>query len=147
MTDNERIVAGGLSIDPVFHEFVEKELLCAIGFDSSTFWGGVEAIITDLTPVNRELLSIRDDVQGKIDEWHKARQGSEWSGSEYTGFLQKIAYLKTGKEFAEIATANVDAEIADIAGPQLVVPVSNARFAINAANARWGQLVRCFVRH
>ena len=140
MTDDKRVVAGGLSIDPIFHEFVETELLQAIGFDSSTFWGGVEAIISDLTPVNRELLSIRDDLQGKIDEWHNARQGSEWSGGEYTDFLQEIAYLKTGSEFAEIATANVDAEIAEIAGPQLVVPVSNARFAINAANARWGSL-------
>ena len=140
MTDDKRVVTGGLSVDPVFHEFVENELLRAIGFDSNSFWGGVEAIITDLTPVNRELLSIRDDIQGRIDDWHKARQGGAWPRSEYTEFLQEIAYLKTGNEFAEIATANVDAEIAEIAGPQLVVPVSNARFAINAANARWGSL-------
>lgn len=140
MSNDERRVTGGLSVDPVFHDFVESELLPAIGFDSATFWGGVEAIVNDLTPVNRELLRIRDDLQTKIDQWHQARAGSDWQHAEYVEFLTDIGYLKPMDGFPQIETENVDAEIAEIAGPQLVVPVSNARFAINAANARWGSL-------
>ena len=129
-----------LTISPVFQRFVEDELLPAIGFDSESFWGGVEAIVNDLTPVNRKLLQNRDDLQARIDKWHKSRPGSDWDHSEYYEFLKKIGYLKPVDEFPVIDTQNVDAEIAEIAGPQLVVPVSNARFAINAANARWGSL-------
>ncbi|HNP65372.1 MAG TPA: malate synthase G [Woeseiaceae bacterium] len=129
-----------LTINPVFQRFVEDELLPAIGFDSEPFWSGVEAIVDDLTPVNRELLQVRHDLQAKIDKWHKSRPGSDWDHSEYREFLKKIGYLKPVDEFPVIETQNVDAEIAGIAGPQLVVPVSNARFAINAANARWGSL-------
>ncbi|MCH7567205.1 MAG: hypothetical protein IH787_06070 [Nitrospirae bacterium] len=140
MSNDERRVTGGLSVDPVFHDFVESELLPAIGFDSATFWGGIEAIVNDLTPVNRELLRIRDDLQTKIDQWHQARAGSDWQHAEYVEFLTDIGYLKSMDGFPQIETENVDAEIAEIAGPQLVVPVSNARFAINAANARWGSL-------
>jgi len=140
MTHDERIVAGGLSIDPVFHGFVESELLPAIGFDSATFWAGVEAIFSDLTPENRELLKIRDEFQAKIDQWHRARQGTPLQHAEYVDFLRDIKYLGGSDEFSAIGVENVDVEIAEIAGPQLVVPVSNARFAINAANARWGSL-------
>ena len=140
MSNDERRVTGALSVDPVFHDFVESELLPAIGFDSATFWGGIEAIVNDLTPVNRELLRIRDDLQTKIDQWHQARAGSDWQHAEYVEFLTDIGYLKSMDGFPQIETENVDAEIAEIAGPQLVVPVSNARFAINAANARWGSL-------
>ena len=140
MTHNDRKAAGGLSVDPVFHEFVETELLPAIGFDSASFWGGVEAIINDLTPTNRKLLAIRDDFQAKIDKWHQDQQGAPLQHAEYVDFLREINYLGGGDEFPLIATENVDTEIAEIAGPQLVVPVSNARFAINAANARWGSL-------
>ena len=129
-----------LTVNPVFQRFVEDELLPAIGFDSEPFWGGVEAIVDDLTPVNRELLQKRDDLQARIDKWHKSRPGSDWDHKEYCEFLKKIGYLKPVDEFPVIDTQNVDAEIAEIAGPQLVVPVSNARFAINAANARWGSL-------
>jgi len=136
MTHDERIVAGGLSIDPVFHGFVESELLPAIGFDSATFWAGVEAIFSDLTPENRELLKIRDEFQAKIDQWHRARQGTPLQHAEYVDFLRDIKYLGGSDEFSAIGVENVDVEIAEIAGPQLVVPVSNARFAINAANAR-----------
>ncbi len=139
MTD-ERHAIGDLSIDPVFYEFVESELLQAIGFDSGVFWSGVEAIINDLTPLNRELLKIRDELQKKIDAWHKARIGSDWQHSEYVEFLTAIDYLKPTTAFPEVSTTNVDAEIAEIAGPQLVVPLGNARFAVNAANARWGSL-------
>ena len=140
MAEDERRNIGGLSVAAVFHDFVETELLPAIGFDSATFWSGVEAIINDLTPVNRELLKIRDDLQAKIDDWHASRPGKDWKHAEYVEFLTDIAYLKSSDAFPEIETQNVDPEIAEIAGPQLVVPVSNARFAINAANARWGSL-------
>ena len=140
MAEDERRIIGGLSVAAVFHDFVETELLPAIGFDSATFWSGVEAIINDLTPVNRELLKIRDDLQAKIDDWHASRPGKNWKHAEYVEFLTDIGYLKSSDAFPEIETQNVDPEIAEIAGPQLVVPVSNARFAINAANARWGSL-------
>ena len=140
MTHDDRIEAGGLRVDPVFHEFVDSELLPAIGFDSASFWGGVEAIINDLTPENRVLLEIRDSFQAKIDEWHRTRQGVPLVHTEYVDFLKSIDYMDSGEEFSAITVENVDPEIAEIAGPQLVVPVSNARFAINAANARWGSL-------
>lgn len=140
MAKDERRIIGGLSVDTVFHDFVEAELLPAIGFNPATFWSGVEAIIGDLTPVNRELLKIRDELQAKIDDWHLSRPGSAWDHAEYVEFLTDIGYLKPSDSFPTIETQNVDPEIAEIAGPQLVVPVSNARFAINAANARWGSL-------
>jgi malate synthase len=140
MTHNDRISVGGLSVEPVFHEFVETELLPAIGFDSASFWGGVEAIINDLTPRNRELLAVRDELQDRIDQWHREHHGFPLVHTEYIKFLRDIDYLGDSDEFPTITTDNVDPEIAEIAGPQLVVPVSNARFAINAANARWGSL-------
>ena len=140
MAKNKRQSIGTLGVDSTFHAFVEDELLPAIGFDSATFWLGVESIIADLTPLNRKLLKVRDDLQAKIDKWHKARRGKEWSHAEYVEFLIKIGYLQETADFSQVETENVDAEIASIAGPQLVVPVSNARFAINAANARWGSL-------
>jgi malate synthase len=140
MTHDDRIEAGGLRVDPVFHEFVATELLPAIGSDSASFWGGVEAIINDLTPENRVLLEIRDSFQAKIDDWHRTRQGVPLVHTEYVDFLRSIDYMGSGEEFSAITVENVDPEIAEIAGPQLVVPVSNARFAINAANARWGSL-------
>ena len=137
---DDRQPVGGLKVSRVFFDFVEQELLPAIGFKSEVFWSGLESIVTELTPVNRSLLAVRDELQLKIDEWHVARQGKAWRHADYVAFLKDLGYLAdAGKPF-QIETANVDAEIADIAGPQLVVPVSNARFAINAANARWGSL-------
>ncbi|MCH9695431.1 MAG: malate synthase G [Gammaproteobacteria bacterium] len=140
MSNDEPCPTGTLQIAPVFREFVETELLPAIGYDVATFWSGVESIIEDLTPVNRELLKIRDDLQTKIDAWHKSHANEELNDAGYVEFLHSIGYLKAADTFTEIETANVDAEIAEVAGAQLVVPVSNARFAINAANARWGSL-------
>ncbi len=140
MSHHEFKTIGALRIAPVFHRFVESELLPAIGFDSAPFWSGVEAIVEDLSPVNRDLLTIRDSLQAQIDEYHIARRGDPWVHDAYVAFLEEIGYLKRGDSFGEIETRNVDPEIADVAGPQLVVPVSNARFAINAANARWGSL-------
>ena len=138
--ENDLIEVGGLRVSPVFYGFVEEELLPANGFDSATFWAGLEAIVEELTPINRNLLRHREDLQQKIDAWHIARSDEPWNHDEYVRFLRDIGYLKEpGKPF-RIETADVDPEIAEVAGPQLVVPVSNARFAINAANARWGSL-------
>ena len=131
---------GGLRIHPVFLRFVEEELLPAIEFEATTFWSGLESIINELTPLNRQLLGIRDELQLQIDQWHKDRAGQAWQHSEYVDFLFRIGNLREeGDEFT-IETAGVDPEIATLAGPQLVVPVNNDRFAINACNARWGSL-------
>ena len=124
----------------MFFDFVEQELLPAIGFKAVDFWGGLESIITDLTPTNRALLAVRDELQQQIDDWHLARHEETWRHADYVAFLREIGYLADPGEPFEIETSDVDPEIAQIAGPQLVVPVSNARFAINAANARWGSL-------
>ena len=131
---------GSLSIDPVFYAFVEYELLPAIDFDSVEFWRGLEDIVCDLTPANRQLIETRDELQQQIDTWHQSRQGDAWNQVEYVEFLQEIGYLSESTTQSKISTTGVDAEIKTIAGPQLVVPVNNARFAINAANARWGSL-------
>ena len=125
LEQDPKMAEGSLRIDPAFHDFVESELLPAIGFDPATFWSGVEAIIDDLSPVNRDLLEIRNDLQAKIDEYHQSRAGQPWEHAEYVEFLRHIGYLKHGDTFAQIETENVDPEIAEVAGPQLVVPVSN----------------------
>jgi len=140
MNTDDRRVVGALGIAPVFFDFVEQELLPAIDVEPAVFWAGLESLLTELTPVNRSLLAARDELQQKIDDWHMQRQGKAWKHADYVAFLKDVGYLTdAGKPF-KIETANVDAEIAETAGPQLVVPVSNARFAINAANARWGSL-------
>ncbi len=142
MSNNEkgRREVGGLKVDTAFFDFVEKELLPAIDVEPAGFWAGFGALIDELTPVNRELLQTRDELQQKIDDWHLAHPGSDYDHAEYVAFLKSIGYLLEAGEAFTIGTANVDAEIAEVAGPQLVVPVSNARFALNAANARWGSL-------
>ena len=140
MSSNEASSTCTLVISPIFEQFVEDELLPAIGVDSGTFWSGLESIITDLAPLNRALLEKRREIQQAIDAWHVARGGEAWNHDEYVSFLREIGYLTPeGKPFT-VETENVDREIAEVAGPQLVVPVSNPRFAINAANARWGSL-------
>jgi len=140
MHHNDRVARGSLRVDTVFCRFVEDELLPAAGIDSAAFWPGLEAIVDDLTPVNCRLLEERDDIQERIDTWHRSRHGEQWSQDQYVGFLRQIGYLRAPGPAFRISTTNVDSEIAEVAGPQLVVPVSNARFAINAANARWGSL-------
>jgi malate synthase len=139
-TIDDWVVAGKLHVEPSFNEFVEEELLPAIDLDIGTFWAGLENIIDDLTPLNRELLRKRDELQRQIDDWHRKRQGKSWQHEEYFAFLRRIGYLQEEGPPFEISTEGVDPEIASIAGPQLVVPLSNARFALNAANARWGSL-------
>jgi len=138
--DKGRTVVGTLQLDPAFFNFVTNELLPAIDVEPGHFWPGLEALIDELTPVNRQLLRTRDVMQQQIDDWHGSHLDDAFDHSEYVEFLKSTAYLlEPGDEF-HIATRNVDPEIATIAGPQLVVPVSNARFALNAANARWGSL-------
>ena len=140
MASSEKKTVNGLRVDAGFYAFVVDELLPATGHDADSFWAGVESIIDDLTPVNRQLLAKRDDLQAQIDEWHKARTGESFHHDEYVAFLREIGYLAPAGAAFQITTEGVDEEIAEIAGPQLVVPVSNARFALNAANARWGSL-------
>ena len=139
MTDG-RIHVHGLSADPLFHAFVEKELLPAVGMPSDKFWTGLAAIVAELTAENRALLEKRENLQQQIDEWHRQHPGRNFDHADYLEFLTGIGYLREPGEPFRIETRNVDPEIASVAGPQLVVPVSNARFAINAANARWGSL-------
>jgi len=141
-TDSEsyRDRGDALAVHPEFLDFVERELLPAAGLDAESFWPGLASLLTDLGPRNRELLDKRDRLQAQIDDWHRANAGQPWDHAAYVGFLKDIAYLEeTGEPFT-ISTRDVDPEIAEVAGPQLVVPVSNARFALNAANARWGSL-------
>ncbi|WP_280232991.1 malate synthase G [Nocardia cyriacigeorgica] len=136
----ERIQVGGLQVASVLHEFVENEALPGTGVDSAAFWAGAEQVINDLAPRNRALLAERDEIQGKLDAWHGENPGANYDKAAYKNFLTEIGYLRPEPADFQIATQNVDDEIATTAGPQLVVPVMNARFAINAANARWGSL-------
>ncbi len=136
----DRTVVHGLSVDPIFYQFIETELMPLIGMGSDEFWSGLATLVSDLTPVNRELLVKRDALQQQIDDWHREHPGRDFNHSDYVEFLTRIGYLREPGEPFRIETQNVDREIATVAGPQLVVPVSNARFAINAANARWGSL-------
>ena len=144
MTD--RIQAGGLQVATTLYRFVADEALPAAGtgLDESAFWQGVSDIIADLTPVNRALLRQRDELQAAIDSWHRANAGQPHDAAKYRAFLDEIGYLAPDPGPFQIGTEGVDPEIASVAGPQLVVPVTNARFAINAANARWGSLYDAF---
>lgn len=139
MDQEDRTKAGGLSVDAAFHRFVEYEALPGTGIGAADFWQGFEQIVRDLAPRNRELLARRDELQAQIDQWH-ALHPVPFDRDEYQTFLQDIGYLLPEPNDVQVLTTGVDDEVAKVAGPQLVVPISNARYALNAANARWGSL-------
>jgi malate synthase len=129
-----------LQIDQALYDFVNDEAIPGSGVQSGGFWRGFAALVLALAPRNAALLHRRDELQAKIDAWHRQNPGPGFDRAKYQAFLREIGYLVAEGEPFAVSTANVDAEIAQIAGPQLVVPVSNARYALNAANARWGSL-------
>ena len=130
----------GLKISSALYEFINNEAIPGTKVDSEDFWKNFSNVAHELAPINKSLIEKREIIQKKIDEWHKSNQGKEFDKEKYIKFLKSIGYLVEEKEDFEIETHNVDKEIASIAGPQLVVPVDNARYALNAANARWGSL-------
>ncbi len=134
------IAKGSLSVSIKLDEFLTSEVLPDLNITSDHFWQSLEAIVQEFGPRNRELLGLRETIQQKIDDWHLSNKGQTHDFESYKSFLKEIGYLTEDKGEFTIETQNVDPEIATIAGPQLVVPVMNARFALNAANARWGSL-------
>ena len=141
LNTEKRVTIGSLSIDPALEAVVREEIMPGLGLDAEDFWNSFSHILNDLTPRNRELLEKRDRIQQQIDDWHLNRKGQPHDPQAYQEFLRSINYLfPEGPDF-KITTTGVDPEISQIPGPQLVVPVSNARYALNAANARWGSLL------
>ena len=135
-----KIKKGNLTINSALLDFINKEVIPETDVVGENFWKKFDEAIHELAPINKELLKKREDIQKKIDEWHIANKGKEIIKAEYIKFLKSINYIVVEKENFQISTKNVDEEIASIAGPQLVVPIDNARYALNAANARWGSL-------
>ena len=141
---SERIEKNGLQVDAALAAFIEQDVLAPQGQDAGAFWAGFAALLDKFVPVNRALLANRDELQAQIDAWHVERAGQPIDQREYQQFLRQIGYLVPEPAPFEIGTKNVDPEIATMAGPQLVVPMLNARFLLNAANARWGSLYDAF---
>ncbi|MAQ56544.1 MAG: malate synthase G [Rhodospirillales bacterium] len=136
----DRIEAGSLRVDKELYDFINDFALPGTDITSQEFWHGFEKIVNELTPINRNLLAKRDELQIKIDAWYEEHRGETSDLAAYKLFLKEIGYLvEEGEEFT-VTTTNIDTEISQIAGPQLVVPVTNARYSLNAANARWGSL-------
>ena len=136
----KRIDKYGLKIEENLFNFINNEVLDNLNFEKESFWKNFSNFITDYAPINNSLLKKRLDLKVKIDEWHKKNKAKEIDLAEYKQFLMEIGYLVPEGENFSIATTNVDKEISEICGPQLVVPITNARYALNAANARWGSL-------
>ena len=130
----------GLKINTKLLDFVNNEIIPGTNIKSEEFWTSFGKIVHELAPINKKLILKREEIQKKIDEWHIKNKGKEFNKKEYLDFLKSISYIVEEQDEFNIETANVDDEIANIAGPQLVVPVDNARYALNAANARWGSL-------
>ncbi|MCP1676128.1 malate synthase [Natronocella acetinitrilica] len=137
---SERIAIGGLQVAKPLYDLIANEVTPDLGIEADHVWTELGRMVRDLGPRNRELLEKRDRLQAKIDAWHRERKGQPHNAEEYKQFLKEIGYLLPEGEDFQATTSNVDPEIATIAGPQLVVPVMNARFALNAGNARWGSL-------
>lgn len=134
------VQAGSLSVAEPLYDFVNAEVLPGTGVTSDRFWDGLAQLVAAFASRNRDLVARRDALQAELDAWHRDRRGAPIDPAEYQAFLRRIGYIEPEGEAFSVTTANVDAEIAQVAGPQLVVPVTNARFALNAANARWGSL-------
>ncbi|OYV87697.1 MAG: malate synthase G, partial [Acidiphilium sp. 21-68-69] len=132
--------AAGLRVAAELHQFIETEALPGTGLAPASFWQGFADLVARHAPRNAELLAERDRLQAAIDDWHRSRRGQPIDPAAYEAFLREIGYLKPEPGAVKVTSARVDPEIAAIAGPQLVVPVMNARYALNAANARWGSL-------
>jgi len=134
------IEKNGLKISSVMFDFVNNEAIPETGLDPDQFWAKFSEVVHEMAPTNKYLIEKRETIQKKIDDWHKSNKGKEFDKTEYIKFLKSLDYLIEEKNEFKIETSNVDEEISSIAGPQLVVPVDNARYALNAANARWGSL-------
>ena len=130
----------GLKINSLLVEFIDKEVIPGTNINPDDFWVNFEKAVHELAPINKALIEKREKIQKQIDEWHKKNLGKNIIKEEYINFLKSISYIVEEGEDFEISTSNTDEEISSKAGPQLVVPVDNARYALNAANARWGSL-------
>jgi malate synthase len=137
---NDKTTIHGLQVDSALKRFIDEQVLPTVGVAQDKFWQGFDDIVKDLSPKNEALLAERDRLQSELDAWHKKNPGPIRDMAAYRGFLEKIGYLVPHPKGAKATTTNVDAELALQAGPQLVVPILNARYALNAANARWGSL-------
>ncbi|WP_108258880.1 malate synthase G [Mangrovicoccus ximenensis] len=136
----DRVVKSGLQVDPELASFIETEALPGVGVAAHVFWDTLAKLVNELGPKNRALLEKRESIQAQIDEWHKARKGQPHDAAAYEAFLREIGYLVPEGDDFTIETAKTDPEFSSVPGPQLVVPIMNARYALNAANARWGSL-------
>ena len=137
---SNRVEIGNIKIDAELYALVNDEIAPGTGVDGDAFWNAFDRIVQDLGGLNKELLAKRDQLQAQIDGWHLEHKGRDFDPSAYKAFLQEIGYLQPEGDHFQVLTTNVDPEVAEIAGPQLVVPVDNARYCLNAANARWGSL-------